>query len=383
MGHQTTLTDFLGSLPAPIDCHGAISDTVLAKQMRDELALAVTAGVFPAGTRFSVRKWHHASFYVEIVEWVGAVFTPHYTEWRMDREADPSAKNRHGYITEQYKAPDQAENSSLVWRDGGWLSRYDVRCTDALNDAVKTADVITDRHNYDNSDSQTDHFDYGYSLSVGARMVIDASEQGIAMEADPAMAEIARRAAVAAKALGPACTKALLGRRGLVGAHSSSLEHLIKLADKANGRPVMYDKRRRSWIVDKSVYPADGGSCVACGREACGSPEQTGHNCGRTDRVNGGDITERVAESEWQTSQLRLRQAVPVVPTRYFRCWSRDGKPLGDTPFGVNEAGNLVVMPKPGLVRNDTAVEIDARIMTAINAGKRGGTVYGVNWTVV
>lgn len=79
-----TLEAFMASLPPAMDCHGAISDKVLTKTMRDELALAVTRGVFPAGTKFSVRKNHYKSFTVEIVEWVGAVFVDAYVAHLMD-----------------------------------------------------------------------------------------------------------------------------------------------------------------------------------------------------------------------------------------------------------------------------------------------------------
>ena len=375
---QATLSDYLSGLPPPFDTRGGYDGAALSKVIRADLAGAVDAGVLPAGTKFSVRLWHHHSFIVEIVAWDGAVFTPHYTEWRMERETNPASKDRHGNIRDHYQAPDQADNSNLVWRgERGWVGVYDVRCTDALNGAVATANRIANRHNWDESDSQADYFRYGYSLNVHARSVEYAAEQGIAMESDPAMQDLARRAALAANALGAACVKSYCGRRGLAGADADTMRRLIALADKANGRPVMYDKRRRGWIVDVTVDLA----------LQMASVESLAHDTEPQSAIDAA--YDAMVANERALADASPTNTAAQGVTRYFRCFAR-GKNLGDTPVVFRDGRAYPADGSYGMIEEfgaGIADDIEARIVGAITDGKRGGTVKRgaalVQWSLI
>lgn len=98
------------------------------------------------------------------------------------------------------------------------------------------------------SDLSTDYFDVGYYLTVTAGTVESAAAQGIKLESDPTYRALVDRAMKAAKAVGPKAVKAICGSRGIEACGEWSLERLIKVADRANGRPVAFDKRRRGWF---------------------------------------------------------------------------------------------------------------------------------------
>jgi hypothetical protein len=220
-----TSAEFMSSLPPARSRRGNdwVNDVELAKIIRNECAAAVTAGALPAGTKVSVRILHHKSLSVEIVGWEGAVFSNAYTEHLMDPKGTP-------------------------WNSEAWSRESDPRLTEPLNRAVKLIEKIADRHNYNNSDYMTDYFDVGYYLSVDARPVEHAAETGIKRESDKTFRELAARAEVAARAVGPDATKSICGRGGVDSADTWALERLIKIADRAKGRPVEYDKRRRGWF---------------------------------------------------------------------------------------------------------------------------------------
>lgn len=348
-----TLGEFLGSLPDPTNCKGATDYTALGKRIRAELKLAVERGVFPPGTAFSVRKDDYKSFTVDITEWVGAVFTDHYTAWRMDQEID-TAKNAHGYLQNRYEAPARCDDLADGSDGYGYRrSRYDDRCTDTLNLAIRAMERICDRHNYNRSRIEEDYFDVGYYLHVGAGTVISAAEQGIAMEANPAMQDLQRRAADAAKALGPAVVKSYCGKRGLAGAHSSTLESLVKLAEKANGRPLTYDKSRRAWLISKKVW-----------------------RDGVVVTVNGhGDVVDENTGDEIASARTAERMMVArPASEHHFRSFM-GGKPT-DVPYRMIDGRAHQVL---GRWYNET----ENAILGAITAGRRGGRVKGVNWSVL
>lgn len=368
MGHEA-LADFIAGLPPPMDTHGGYEGTQLSKRIRSELAAAVKAGVFPVGTTFSVRKDHHKSYRVDITEWpTGAVFTEHYVAWRMEQELT-GAKDARGNLTASYKAPDQADSgTNLVWRNDGWRPVYDVRCTDAVNDAIRDAKSIADRHNYNNSDPMTDYFDVGYYLTVDAGSVVGAAEQGLIAECSPEFAELLRRAQDAANAVGDACTAAVLGRRGFQGACRYRLDELIRIADRANGRPVAYDKRRRGWFpVEKQRLGARPGT-----------------------RTLADVADSRTAELTRAIEAAEARRDTPArADTRYFRCFAR-GRNVGDTPIVKRDGRTYAADGSYGLIEaigNGPAIEIESVIVSAIDAGKRGGTVkrgaHTVHWTLV
>ena len=231
-----SVSEFLASLPAPLSRRGAdyANDVVLAKRIRAELAQAVKVGAIQAGTEFSVRINHHASLTVEIVRWQGAVFHPTFEGLLMSEMAGTGS-------TASFDPP-RCERP--VGR-GTWHAEL----SDALNDALHAADVIANRHNYDNSDLQTDHFDVGYYLTVNASHVRRVAQHGIALDFDPAFKALYYKAADAARTLPKNVIKAECGKAGIEFMSKWVCERIIKLAERANGRPLVYDKSRRRWVA--------------------------------------------------------------------------------------------------------------------------------------
>ena len=233
-----TAKQFLLSLPEPLSRRGQnySSTAQVAKRIREEIALAVNAGVLPDGTKVSIRTDHN-SMWIGVSAWRGAVFTDKFVEHLMDPNGSPWDREKQEYH-----------------RGGGDGSegyderrRWDARLSGDLNKALAFIEKLAHRHNYDNSDSQSDHFDVGYYLHVDARPVEDVAKNSIELESDKDYRALMEKARVAAKAVGPACTKAICGDAGLTKADKSCIERLIKIADRANGRPVAFDKRRRGW----------------------------------------------------------------------------------------------------------------------------------------
>lgn len=226
----TDLETFLATLPEALSRKGPkyAPDVAIAKRIRAELAAGVTSGVFPAHTGFSVRIEHHASLSVEIVQWHGAVFSSAYEEHLMDPKLPWNPK------------PTDA-------RPNGWRRSSDARHSAALAEAVWAAEAIANRHNYDDSDSRVDHFDVGYYLNVDARTVEALAERAIRLQFDAGFARLVERAAAAATAVGSKVSRAVL-RTSFDAANEHALARLVKLAERAAGRPLAYDKRR-GWVV--------------------------------------------------------------------------------------------------------------------------------------
>ena len=90
-----------------------------------------------------------------------------------------------------------------------------------------------------------------YYLSVDAHPLESGAERGVRLQFDAAFKELCERAQRAAEALGPRVTESVIGRQTLEHTSSEfSLKQLIAMADRANGRPLVYDKRRKTWIID-------------------------------------------------------------------------------------------------------------------------------------
>jgi len=228
-GKAMTPAQFFASLPPALSRRGphAVNTQVIARRIRADLAAAIDAGVLPAGTKFSIRTEHN-HIYVDITEWrQGAVFVDKYVEHLMD----PSIKWDPDYRSRDYEE-----------------RRHDARLVPALNKALAIIDKIVNLHNYDNSDSMRDHFDVGYYSTVSAEPVIRAAETGIQSESSPKFAALLARGQEASKALGPAATKSICGSSNLTSASEWCLERLIKVAARAGGRPVAYDKKRGGWF---------------------------------------------------------------------------------------------------------------------------------------
>lgn len=220
-----TFTKFMSELPAPLTRRGPemVTDAVLAKRVRQELAAATKAGVFPTDIEFSVRveaRSTSGSLRVDIVRWSGAVLSAAYERHVMDSVRD----------------------SSCRWNSGE-------RHSDALALALQHAERIADRHNFDESRSEVDHFHVGYYLNVDADVVVSASVRGIRLDLDPKFAALCLSAQAAAAALDKKVIKSVLGRGGLETAGDYAMERLVKIAARANGRPLQYDKRRGAWVV--------------------------------------------------------------------------------------------------------------------------------------
>lgn len=231
MPNTMTATEFLATLAAPINTRASFEESALTKTMRDEIAAAVRVGALPAGTKVSVRKNHYHSFTVEIVEWRGAVFCDAYVASVLD----PATKF------------DAVEARNQMHRDG--LRRGDERYTTKLCAALELIEAIVDRHNYNDSRIEEDYFNVGYYLTVTARTVAANAEQGLKAESDPTYAELLRQAEIAAKAVGPKVVRSVCGRGGVQGCGQHALERLVRMAAKANGRELAYDKWRHGWVV--------------------------------------------------------------------------------------------------------------------------------------
>lgn len=256
MGHATEQTEieradervivgvrkFIESLPAPIDCHGGYDDTLLTKQMRADLALAVTRGILPAGTKVSVRKNHYRSFSIDIVAWVGPVFVDAYYAHLLDEKTAPWNPGHWDYDANKI-------------HDRGMRHGRD-EYPRALNEALYAIDRIINRHNYNNSDAMTDYFDVGYYETVSANTIHGAARTAVRIESDPEYRALLADASIHAQKLGAKCVTSVCGRGGLDRADKHDLKAIIRISERAKGRPVAYDKRRRGW------FPVENGMVI-------------------------------------------------------------------------------------------------------------------------
>lgn len=228
-----TAAQYIAQLPPALVMRGdggtASVDDVI-KRIRSELDGAVKAGVFPSGTKINTRKGSgSSSIRSEVSVWPGQVLSNEYTEHVMD----PSIK----------WDPDFQR----------WKKHSDPRLSAELNKALETIEKIAERHNYNKSDSMTDHFNYGYSYDADADPVIDTAKNGIKLEIDAAFRELVAKTTAAAKAVGPACTKSVLGTARIESAYPSNMEQLIRIAERAKGQPVEYDGSRRGWFPKADI----------------------------------------------------------------------------------------------------------------------------------
>lgn len=246
-----TIDEYLASLPAPMISTGDRPRTVgttaeICKRIRAELSGAVTAGVFPAGVTFSVRKNHHRSITVSIESLPGSPLATDYTAHLMECIA---ARMRNE------KEPDwDGDRYGLPWsgerlNDGHHHSRPNPRLTMEANHVWANASRIANRHNHDYSQIETDYFDVGYYLDVTTHGMIAIAERGIRLEMDPQYADLVRRGIEAAGRLPANVVKAECGRMPVEHAGEWVLARLIDMDRKCGGKPMEYDKRRRRWRV--------------------------------------------------------------------------------------------------------------------------------------
>jgi hypothetical protein len=202
MTNTMTAAEFLASLPAPLSRRGAdyASDVVLAKRIRAELAQAVKVGAIAAHTEFSVRINHHSSLTVEIVRWgSAAVFHPRFESLLM-AEACGSGS------TSDFDRRSERPYGALSWH---------AELSDELNTAVHTAELIADRHNFNESRIEVDYFHVGYYLTVNANHVRKVAQHGIALEMDSSFRALFERAHEAARSLPKNVIKAECGKAGV------------------------------------------------------------------------------------------------------------------------------------------------------------------------
>ena len=207
--------------------------------------MALTAGVIPAGTKISVRKtsWNH--IYVEITAWEGSVLNDAYLAHLLD--------------------PTTVEWDRMQQRDtlvGEYPLRFD-GCSEyrpEVNMAIVVLRIIANRHNYDHSDYQSDLVRVGYYLDVTARPVECAQREAIRLESNPVYAAKLHAAKIAAASLGPKCVRSVCGKRGIDACGEWALDDLLRVAARANGRPVVYDKSARAWLPVDATDNPDGSS---------------------------------------------------------------------------------------------------------------------------
>jgi hypothetical protein len=140
---------------------------------------------------------------------------------------------------------------------------WDAQYSDALNDALHTAELIADRHNFNESRIEEDYFHVGYYLTVNANHVRRVVQHALAFEFDPAFRALFEKAAEAARTLPKNVVKAECGKAGVEFMSKWTCERILKLAERANGRPLVYDKRRGT------LGAGEGGRVIAC--SSCGA----------------------------------------------------------------------------------------------------------------
>jgi hypothetical protein len=224
-----TIDEFISSLPAALTCTGAqrSSGAEIATRIRKELAAAVTAGVFPVGTTFSVRSGystHTMSIDVDFTAWPGEVFSRDY----------------------------QAELGDAYTERRG--SRWDGMAVDRYSSEILAASVaakrIADRHNFDRSDSRTDYSHVGYYLHVETNPVEDAAKTALRTALDPAFADMRARA-IAASATLPANLVKSIARDGIDRADENELSKILRWADRAKDGTIVHSKRH-GWTVQRA-----------------------------------------------------------------------------------------------------------------------------------
>ncbi len=232
-----SLDAFMASLPPALTRRGphSVETPVIAKAIRADLAAAIAAGLLPSECKFSITTSHN-SINVKLTAWIGAVFSPDYTEHLM--------------------APDDPRSPWGAQQDrGNWRSE---RLAEPLDRALGIIEKIADRHNYNNSDTQSDYFDVGYYLDVSSEPVQDVAQHALKLESNKGFSKLMQEGHAASLAVGPEATKGICGSRDLASASEYCLARLIKLADIAKGRAVFHDPRR-GWI------PEDGSREIAAG----------------------------------------------------------------------------------------------------------------------
>lgn len=252
--NTTEPSEFLASLPAAVDLnHRDGTPAMAVDAIRRDLKLAVKAGLIPSAAKFSVTRRDYKSISVHLTAWSGAVLVDGFVAVCIE-----------SYVAGlDHVSPEASE--PFRTRLGRFTRRQsqDGRLTDEINAVMWLVERIADRHNYDNSDYMSDYVNVGYYLHVDADPVMALAQRGIRQEASEAYRALLARAQVAAAQLGPKAVKSICGNGGADNCSDWALDKLIKMAERAAGRPVAYDKKRGAWVVQ----PRDGSTAYACAAE--------------------------------------------------------------------------------------------------------------------
>lgn len=240
----TKLGDFIATLKPAITLRGSDDPNYgtrddVVKRIREELKLAIRAGLIPAFCKFSVRKPDWNSIDVDLVQWEGRVFSDEYQDFLMAQFA---------------KSTDKSEYVEADFRKRG-TGRDLPRYVPELAEVHRVMEVLSNRHNFDESDMMTDYFHVGYYLHCEIRDIEWAASRAIQLECDPEFAALHARATAAIASLHPDCrdkiVTSVFGRRGFEGAGEWGMNDVIQIAERAKGRLLAYDKRQRGWRVVK------------------------------------------------------------------------------------------------------------------------------------
>ncbi len=238
---MTRLASFIRGLRPAIELRGdgpnkGDRDDVKAR-IKEELKLAQKAGLVPKFCKFSVRKPDYNSIHVDLVQWEGQVFSNEYTEYLMA-----------GFrkVAMPYTEIDFDPRR-------GHLQKF----VPALTEVHEVMGALANRHNFDESDMMTDYFHVGYYLHCEVRDIETVAERAIRLESDPVFQELHARAVEAIDSLHPSCRKQIVesvfGRRGFESAGEWTMNDIIKIAERAAGKPMAYCKRQRGWRVVKEI----------------------------------------------------------------------------------------------------------------------------------
>lgn len=159
MNTTFTADEFLAALPAAIALNARdATPAQVVDAIRRDLKLAVKTGLVPSHAKFSVTRRDYKSISVELVAFNGGVLVDGYIavciEAFVADKASPSSDAADPFMSRL------GRTSRRQSQDG--------RLTDALNEMMWLVERIADRHNYDNSQIETDYFDIGYSARLGS-----------------------------------------------------------------------------------------------------------------------------------------------------------------------------------------------------------------------
>jgi hypothetical protein len=214
-----TVDEFIATLTPYVVREPGEWDRVVAL-VRSDMAKAIDAGILPNGTKLSIRQSRQSGslLVIEITRWDGAVLSDAALERVLEGGADPCARSVHDL-------------------------------TPALVEAMTAIHKIVDRIAYDPDWHSRIRFD------IHADAVVALATRWIETERDASLVALQVKAREAANAVGKKATKSLLRGAPIEACDRDALERLIDVADKAKGRPVVYDRwRALGWRTESRMF---------------------------------------------------------------------------------------------------------------------------------